>query len=383
MTEIAIRDFITTSKGLSDVIDRCFENKIYALDTEFHREKSYYPKLALIQFNYGSGVALVDPTVCPVDPLERLFESESLAVMHACFQDLEVLKRYCNVPPKKIFDTQIAAGFLGMRTPSLSSLHERFLKMKLPKGERLTDWFSRPLSKRQIEYAIADVENLLEIYSLLSGELISRERMEWAQAEFDLVTSRLNEAKDPSESWLKIKETKHLSAQSRGVAQVVAEWREIEAQSQDIPARFIISDMAIVGIAQRMPKSIDELLAVRGVDRKHVVDTRGTKLLDLVQRGQGIRIKVPKEKNDKHLDPSLRPAATLISAWLAQFAKDSDLDPALLGTRSDIELLLKDDSESRLLKGWRSEYVGDPIQRLLEGKASLAFERGRLLLEER
>ena len=383
MTEIGSTDFITTSEGLSVIIDRCFENNSYALDTEFHREKSYYPKLALIQFNYGSGVALVDPTVCSVDPLERLFKSDCLAVMHACFQDLEVLKRYCNTPPKKIFDTQIAAGFLGMRTPSLSSLHEKFLKMKLPKGERLTDWFSRPLSERQLEYAIADVENLLEIHSLLVAELRSRERMEWAQTEFDLVTSRLNESKDPSMAWLKIKETKHLGARSRGVAQVLAEWRENEAQSQDIPARFVISDIAIVGIAQRMPKSIDELIAVRGVDRKHVSDKRGIKLLDLVQRGETTRIKTPKEKSEKHLDPTLRPAATLISAWLAQFAKDSDLDPALLGTRSDIELLLKKDSESRLLNGWRSEYVGEPIQRLLEGKASLAFERGRLLLEDR
>tara|TARA_B100000686_G_scaffold348286_1_gene438944 strand:- start:622 stop:1773 length:1152 start_codon:yes stop_codon:yes gene_type:complete len=383
MTEIGQTEFITTSEGLSEIIDRCFENNTYALDTEFHREKSYYPKLALIQFNYGAGVALVDPTVCAVDPLEELFNSDCLAVMHACSQDLEVLKRYCNAPPKNIFDTQIAAGFLGMRTPSLSSLHERFLKMKLPKGERLTDWFSRPLSKRQLEYAIADVENLLKIHSLLSTELINRERMQWAKTEFDLVTARLYEAKDPSQAWLKIKETRHLGSRSRGVAQAIAEWREIEAQSKDIPARFIISDIAIVGIAQRMPKSVDELMAVRGVDRKHIADTHGAKLLDLVQRGQNIRISIPKETREKHLDPSLRPAATLISAWLAQFAKDSDLDPALLGTRSDIELLLKEDSESRLLNGWRSEYVGEPIQRLLEGKASLAFERGRLLLEDR
>ena len=383
MTMAQSAELITTDKGVDDVIERCFANSIYALDTEFHREKSYYPKLALIQINFGSGVALIDPTVISVSPLETLFKSNCVAVMHACIQDLEVLNRYCNTAPKRIFDTQIAAGFLGLRTPSLSALHEKFLKKKLPKGERLTDWFQRPLSKRQLEYARSDVADLLEIFELLSNELKSRQRMTWAQAEFDQVTNRQNEPKEPNQAWIRIKETRHLGANGRGVAQALAEWREIEAQSHDIPARFIISDIAVVGIAQRLPETMDELIGVRGVDRKHVADNRGRNLLDLVEIGKKQQVKPPNGKKEKHLDPSLRPAATLISAWLAQFAKDADLDPALLGTRSDIELLLRKDGSSRLLKGWRAEYVGEPIKKLLEGKASLAFEDGRLHLEDR
>ncbi len=383
MTMAQSAELITTDKGVDDVIERCFANSIYALDTEFHREKSYYPKLALIQINFGSGVALIDPTVISVSPLETLFKSNCVAVMHACIQDLEVLNRYCNTAPKRIFDTQIAAGFLGLRTPSLSALHEKFLKKKLPKGERLTDWFQRPLSKRQLEYARSDVADLLEIFELLSNELKVRQRMAWAQAEFDQVTNRQNEPKEPNQAWIRIKETRHLGANGRGVAQALAEWREIEAQSHDIPARFIISDIAVVGIAQRLPETMDELIGVRGVDRKHVADNRGRNLLDLVEIGKKQQVKPPNGKKEKHLDPSLRPAATLISAWLAQFAKDADLDPALLGTRSDIELLLRKDGSSRLLKGWRAEYVGEPIKKLLEGKASLAFEDGRLHLEDR
>ena len=383
MTMAQSAELITTDKGVDDVIERCFANSIYALDTEFHREKSYYPKLALIQINFGSGVALIDPTVISVSPLETLFKSNCVAVMHACIQDLEVLNRYCNTAPKRIFDTQIAAGFLGLRTPSLSALHEKFLKKKLPKGERLTDWFQRPLSKRQLEYARSDVADLLEIFELLSNELKVRQRMAWAQAEFDQVTNRQNEPKEPNQAWIRIKETRHLGANGRGVAQALAEWREIEAQSHDIPARFIISDIAVVGIAQRLPETMDELIGVRGVDRKHVAENRGRNLLDLVEIGKKQQVKPPNGKKEKHLDPSLRPAATLISAWLAQFAKDADLDPALLGTRSDIELLLRKDGSSRLLKGWRAEYVGEPIKKLLEGKASLAFEDGRLHLEDR
>tara|TARA_B100000945_G_scaffold125770_1_gene100017 strand:- start:295 stop:1446 length:1152 start_codon:yes stop_codon:yes gene_type:complete len=383
MTNVGSTELITDSSELLSVIDQCFKLEAYALDTEFHREKSYYPKLALLQINFGTGVALVDPTAISLIPLQELFHSEQIAVMHACAQDLEVLQHYCKARPKEIFDTQIAAGFLGLRTPSLSALHERFLKKKLPKGERLTDWLQRPLSKRQIEYAAADVADLLEIFEILTSELIKRERLDWAKKEFEVVKSRMNGSKDPSESWIRIKETRHLGAKGRGVAQAIAEWRETEAQSLDVPVRFILSDIAVVSISQKVPKTIDELLAVRGVDKKRFSGDRARKILELVSHGKDKKVDIPSEKNEKQLDLNLRPAVALISAWLAQFAKDSDLDPALLGTRADIESLLRGDSQSRLSEGWRHEYVGVPIQKLVEGSASLAFVDGRLRMEDR
>ena len=374
---------ITDSSDLLSVIDQCLKLEAYALDTEFHREKSYYPKLALVQINYGTGVALVDPTAISLSPLQELFNSQQIAVMHACAQDLEVLQHYCKARPKEIFDTQIAAGFLGLRTPSLSALHERYLKKKLPKGERLTDWLQRPLSKRQIEYAAADVADLLEIYKILTTQLIKRERLEWAKDEFEIIKSRMNGSKDPSESWIRIKETRHLGAEGRAVAQSIAEWRETEAQSLDVPVRFILSDIAVVSISQRLPKTIDQLINVRGVDKKRFTDERARKMLELVSHGKDKKVDLPMEKNEKQLDPNLRPAVALISAWLAQFAKDSDLDPALLGTRADIETLLRGDGQSRLSVGWRNEYVGVPIKKLVEGSASLSFVDGRLRMEDR
>ena len=383
MTNVANIKLIENSSELLSLIDQCLELEAYALDTEFHREKSYYPKLALIQINYGTGVALVDPTAISLSPLQELFNSQQIAVMHACAQDLEVLQHYCNARPKEIFDTQIAAGFLGLRTPSLSALHEKFLKKKLPKGERLTDWLQRPLSKRQIEYAAADVADLLEIYKILTSQLIKRERFEWAKDEFEIIKNRMNGSKDPSESWIRIKETRHLGVEGRGVAQSIAEWREIEARSLDVPARFILSDIAVVSISQKLPKTIDQLLTVRGVDKKRFTDERARKILELVSHGKNQKVDIPIEKNEKQLDPNLRPAVALISAWLAQFAKDSDLDPALLGTRADIETLLRGDGQSRLSEGWRHEYVGVPIKKLIEGSASLAFVHGRLRMEDR
>ena len=129
MTKVGDIELITSSQDLSSLIERCLKEDAYAIVTEFHREKSYYPKLALIQINFGKGVALVDPTIIAVSPLKELFQSQQVAVMHACAQDLEVFQHYCEATPQKIFDTQIAAGFLGLRTPSLSALHERFLKI--------------------------------------------------------------------------------------------------------------------------------------------------------------------------------------------------------------------------------------------------------------
>ena len=383
MSNIGNVRLVTDDDGLSEVIEQCYKTDTYALDTEFHREKTYYPKLALMQINFGSGVALIDPTVISVRPLEQLFNSDRIVVMHACVQDLEVLQRYCKAIPQRIFDTQIAAGFLGLRTPSLSALHEKYLKKKLPKGERLTDWLRRPLSDRQIDYAVSDVADLLEIYKMLLSELTRRGRLNWAEDEFEIVTARANEMKSPNQAWIRIKETRHLGGQARGVAQQIAEWREVEAQSLDVPVRFVLSDMAVVSISQRLPETLDQLLSVRGVDRRQFKDKRATKLLELVANGKSKKVRVPKDKNNKQLDPSLRPAVALIAAWLAQFAKDSDLDPSLLGTRADIELLLRKDDQSRLSQGWRKAYVGEPIRKLLEGSASLAFVDGRLQMEDR
>ena len=137
-----------------------------AIDTEFHRERTYFPKVALIQVGWSSGVALVDPLNVDVSPLRSVLESEVLIVMHAAGQDLEVMDRICGMMPRRLFDTQLAAGFLGMSSPSLSSLHERELGLRLPKSDRLTDWLVRPLSTSQQNYAASDVAHLLEIHEL-------------------------------------------------------------------------------------------------------------------------------------------------------------------------------------------------------------------------
>lgn len=385
MTVVAneVPEVIVDQSRLEAIIPEICDQPIYAVDTEFHRERTYYPKVALVQVNWGSGMALIDPLAVSLEPLAEVLAGPGLAVMHASSQDLEVLVRSCDTLPTRLFDTQIAAGFTGLRSPSLASLHDRLLGIRLPKGDRLTDWLRRPLGDAQLEYAASDVRHLLEIHRLLEADLAARGRLTWAEDECRDMLQRGRTQRDPETAWLKIKETRHLGKRSRGVAQAVAEWREQRAQDLDQPPRFILPDLGVVGIAQRPPQGVDDLRKVRGIDDRHVRGQHGEELLAVVQDGLERNVDLPKRPSNRALMEQLRPAVTLVSAWLNQYAQDIDMDPALLGTRADIEALLRGDADARLAQGWRAEHVGGPIRRLVDGQAALAFDNGRLLLEDR
>lgn len=374
---------IDDQSELDSVISDLHKVTTYAIDTEFHREKTYYPRLALIQIRWDNNIVLIDPLEVNLKGLSSIFRSDTLAIFHAGSQDLEVLLRAVGEVPKQIFDTQIAAGFIGMRTPSLAALHETMLGIKLAKGDRLTDWFRRPLSENQIQYAASDVRYLLEIHQKLIHELDDRNRLGWAESEFQLFLDKRQKVVEPIDAWLKIKEAKHLNKKARGVAQALAEWRESTARRSDIPPRYVLSDLALIGIAQRMPKQASDLSNIRGLDTKQFQGDKALSLLQIVAAGLDRDVQKPTSKSQNNLRTELRPAVTLLAAWLSQYASDNDIDPALLGTRSDIEELLRGDDNPRLAKGWRHAEVGNPITQLLNGKATLAFSDGRLILEER
>ena len=328
-------------------------------------------------------MAIIDPLNLDLSVLSKIFHSNSVAVFHAGSQDLEILHRAAGAVPRSIFDTQIAAGFLGMRTPSLSSLHENLLGLKLTKGDRLTDWLQRPLKESQLQYAASDVRYLLELHQVLTERLIKLKRYEWAEAEFVTFLEKRQKLIDPKDAWQRIKEAKHLNKQARGVAQALAEWRELAAQKNDIPNRYIMSDLALVGIAQRKPTKLSDLKNIRGFDYAQYQKEKGQHLLKIVEKGLKADPAPSLKSRKKSLAPEMRPAVTLLSAWLAQFATDQNIDPALLGSRSDIEELLRGESDSRLQVGWRHEEVGEQVDNLLKGKSSLSFENGRLVIESR
>jgi ribonuclease D len=382
-SELIDTEVVDDQAGLISIVKELSNSDIYAIDTEFHREKTYFAKLALIQLRWSDRLAIIDPLNLDLSVLSKIFHSNSVAVFHAGSQDLEILHRAAGAVPRSIFDTQIAAGFLGMRTPSLSSLHETLLGLKLTKGDRLTDWLQRPLKESQLQYAASDVRYLLELHQVLTERLIKLKRYEWAEAEFVTFLEKRQKLIDPKDAWQRIKEAKHLNKQARGVAQALAEWRELAAQKNDIPIRYIMSDLALVGIAQRKPTKLSDLKNIRGFDYAQYQKEKGQHLLKIVEKGLKADPVPSLKSRKKSLPPEMRPAVTLLSAWLSQFATDQNIDPALLGSRSDIEELLRGESDSRLQVGWRHEEVGEQVDNLLKGKSSLSFENGRLVIESR
>ena len=379
--------WVATQERFAEVVAKALGANRVALDTEFHRERTYWPKVALLQLKVDAETFLVDPLVVDLAPLAEVLNSDVVFVMHAASQDIEVLERACGMGPKHLFDTQVAAGFTGMSTPSLSALVERYIGLRLPKGDRLTDWFERPLRKNQQDYAADDVRYLFEIHDQLTSTLTETGRLDWALTECELAHQSPKPNRSPELAWTRIKEARHLRGKPRCVASVLAQWREITAQRKDVPIRFILSDLALVGIAQRAPTTLNELKAVRGLDGRSLKDAAGHEILSLVSDGMRMTVDdVATLDIDEgpQLGNEMRAAVTLVSAWISQVAKDEALDPALLATRSDINDLLRGAQNPRLGTGWRSDLVGTRIEDLVEGRASLAFDPGGgLVLEPR
>ncbi|MEO5973763.1 MAG: ribonuclease D [Ilumatobacteraceae bacterium] len=364
--------WIEGNGALEKVLDELTSIDKYAIDTEFHREKTYFPQLALVQISWGDRIVLIDPLSIDTHRLGRLFDSNALAVVHAAQQDLEVLKHACGIAPRHIFDTQLSAGFLGYSTPSLSSLVQSEFKVMLPKADRLTNWLQRPLSAAQIAYAASDVEYLLQLHELLSERLTTQGRREWAEQACEELRTRPYGPVEPEMAWLRIKEVRALRGRARGVAQSVAEWRERRAMAADIPPRRVISDMALLAIAQKMPNSEAELLQSRGVEARQLGGNVIRELLEAVGRGSTRDQRMP-VSDSEDVERDLRPAVTLISAWVGELARQHHIDVALLATRSDITALLRNQPDARLALGWRAHIVGDDIKRLVSGRAGLTF----------
>jgi ribonuclease D len=375
--------FVDTDTGFAAVIDALRDAPAYALDTEFHRERTYYPKLALVQLAWPGELVLVDPLAVDMAPFAEILRGPAIAVLHAADQDLEILELVCGTVPATLFDTQVAAGFTGLSTPSLATVYEKLLGVKVGKGDRLTDWLRRPLTDDQLVYAANDVVHLLEVRDLLVADLEGRGRLQWALDECELQRVRGRGQRDPDEAWRRIKEARQLKGKTRGVARSVAAWRERRAATLDIPVRYVLSDIAVVGIAQRPPRNRAELERIRGFD-KGMRDDAVKDLLAAVKAGVDGPVPASDDSPTGGLDRDLRPAVALISAWVAQLGRDLHLDAGLLATRGDLEALLRGDPTARLAEGWRAEIVGEPIRRLLNGEAAVAFAGdGELVIEER
>jgi ribonuclease D len=369
--------------GLDQLVAAVAGEEYYAFDTEFHTERTYVPDLALIQIAWADKVALVDPLAVDPEPLAALFSGPGTAVAHAAFQDLDVLQAACGAVPAAVFDTQIVAGFLGMSTPSLSRLVDQVLGRTLPKADRLSDWLVRPISERQITYAESDVAHLLELRSVLTERLQALGRLEWALNECAEVLGDRTPARVPEEAWWKLGDIRSMARKTRAVAQEVAAWRERTAAETNRPRRMVLSDLGLLAISQRPPRTGAELRATRGVDGRHLAQGRAAEILAAVERGLALppeQVRMPTDNRDAAAPAA---AVAVCSGLVRQIADDLDFDQGLLATRADVAQLICGEP-SRLDTGWRRDIVAKPLRRLIAGEVATAFDRrGHLVLEER
>ncbi|MGA1032273.1 MAG: ribonuclease D [Ilumatobacteraceae bacterium] len=371
--------FVADDASLRDVVSDAKNAQAYALDTEFHRERTNFPRLALVQLQWGRTNVLIDPLAVDPRGLADLLRGPGLAILHASQQDLEVLRYAVGDVPSRLFDTQLAAGFVGYSTPSLAALVQSQLKVTLSKGDRMTDWLRRPLTSSQCSYARSDVAHLEQLFERIRARLEELGRTTWVEEACEELRQRPWGESNPDDAWLRIKDARALKGTARGVAQALAAWRERRAMATNVPLRRVMSDMALLGIAQAAPQSTEELAHARGVDERYLGGSVAREILAAVRDGRERVVEVDTQSHEP-LEKRLRPAVTLVTAWIGELARSAEIDPMLVATNRDIVALLAG-GDSRLSHGWRRDLVGRDIQRLLKGESGLSFDGdGRLRL---
>lgn len=374
--------YLSTQEQLDDFCRQIAGEKVVAVDTEFLREKTYYPKLCLVQIGAGELTAAIDPLlVGDLAPLARIFEDPSVTkVLHACGQDLEVILDGMGCVCAPVFDTQLAAAFLGMRQQvSYGSLVEAYCGVRLPKAESLTDWSRRPLDPEQLAYAEDDVRYLPGIYDRMVSELARQDRLSWVRPEMEALCDPARIKRDPSEAYLRLRRSGSLTRRQLAVAREVCAWREGVAAERDVPRKWVASDEVVVEVCKRTPGSVDRLRRIRGTEQ--ISERDAARLLEAVARGAAC----PAEecpKVTKHLRPSPETEGVidLMYAVLRLVSEKSGVATQLIATRDDLLDFLQDRDRSPLARDWRWELAGRTLDRLLSGEVGLTVKGGRIEL---
>ncbi len=364
--------YVEHGRALEEVASQLARAEVIAIDTEFHREKSYFAKLALVQIAAGEEVFIIDPLRVDLAPLTEVFTDGPEVVLHAATQDIEILRRKVGTAPSRIHDTQIAAGFLGYSTPSLALLLETFLGVRLDKSDRLSDWMARPLERKQLDYAAQDVLYLVELRDILMSQLRELNRVDWLAEELsDFVAQAFRSSSDPTRAWMRIREVRALKGRSRHLAMALASWREQRAMELDIPVRYVLADLAVATVAQAAPRRVAQLRTIRGVDLRNLGNGADRQIVEVIEKALTSGIPIEEEMPPVEAADIPPGSAALLSAWLASRAKAMHIDPNLLGTRSDLNEVLAGTGNSRLSRGWRKEAVGGYLERIIAGEVAL------------
>jgi len=374
--------YLDTPEGLKGFIDRTAHSTVLAIDTEFIRERTYYPKLCLIQMATEGMRAIIDPlAINDLSPLVTLLKNPSIVkVFHAGDQDCAILYNALGIVPTPLFDTQHAASLLNTsQQTGLVNLVRHYCGVHLDKRDTFTDWLRRPLSAPQIEYALADVAYLPQIYHKMVKRLEQLGRLSWLDDDFERMSNEENYQVDMSKIWHKVKGAQSLSSRKLMLLQTLAVWRERIAQGKDYPRRWVISDEQLLEIVKREPQSISDLLEIRGL-REKLGKFWAEELLSELKKAQAIPEELwPKREHGVPKTTEHVASLDLMMAIVRLRADENCITPTMLATRSDlVRLAVGDTEELPVLVGWRREIVGLELLELLAGRLSLHLKEGEL-----
>jgi ribonuclease D len=374
-------EWIETDEALVDLCAHLREQPWIAVDTEFHRERTYFAQLALVQVASTERVACVDPLAeLDLAPLDELMLDEGvLKVFHAGRQDLEIFFDRTRTVPGPVFDTQIAAGLLGLGDQlGYAALVGQVTGARLKKLHGRTDWMRRPLDKGVVEYAADDVRYLREVFAKLDEDLRGLGRREWLDEEQAHLMEADTYRVPTDEVWKRVKGAGRLKGVETAVAQAVAAWRESRARKVDRPRRRVLTDEVVVDLARQKPKNVGALERMRALDagarKRH-----GEALIRVVKEA----VESPEDTWPESLDrgrgaPFDAALVDALAAVLQARAKEADISPRILAARGDLERLAAGERDLAVLRGWRGTLAGDALIAFLEGKLRLEVAEGAL-----
>jgi ribonuclease D len=375
---------ITSTADLADFCARLEGQAFVAVDTEFMRETTYWPKLCLIQAAAPGGIeATIDPLAEGLDLapfLALMRDTRTLKVFHAARQDVEIFNNLAAIP-QPLFDTQIAGMAAGFgEQVAYDALVRKILKIEIDKSHRFTDWSRRPLTDAQLSYALADVTHLAQLYPILRTRLEKAGRLSWVTEEMGAMGDPALYDVDPDNAWRRLKPRRH-TAKYLAVFKAVAAWRERTAQQRDQPRGRILKDEAIDELAAQAPTDVDALNRLRSVPKGFGGSRYGPELIDAIAEAlrdpEGYAPKI--ERDTAPVSPAAGAVVELLKVLLKARAEDAGVASKLIATVADLEKIASDDrADAAALRGWRREAFGEDALKLKRGELALVLDGTRV-----
>ena len=376
---------ITATQPLADACQRLAKHDFVAVDTEFMREQTFWPKLCLVQLAAPGLELVVDPLAPGIDlaPFFALMADQRvMKVFHAARQDIEIVHYRAGIVPKPVFDTQVAAMVCGYGDSiSYVNLVKRINNQDLDKSSRFTDWARRPLSEKQLVYALGDVTHLRDVYLHLRETLEKTGRASWLDQEMAALTDPKTYEVDPETSWKRLK-LKVRNRRGLAVLMELSAWRERQAQSQDVPRNRVLRDEALYDIANQQPTETAQLGELRTLSDGFARSARAREIVDAVKRGLARDPKtVPALNSGVALSPEANALVDLLRVLLKAAASRNGVAPRLIADTEDLERIAAEaEPDVPALKGWRRQLFGDDALKLKRGELALAVRHGEVVV---